>query len=719
MPKNGLTEFAASIGRYVSASAALRAHEAGAALQAMATKAATTFTPESSFLRGDPMNYGAGASSSTNDAYNNSWVAFSCIKRLATDASGVRLLVLRDPNDSDSIVPPSHPVARMFMNPNPLFNSGQFVQSIITMLNLRGEFFIVFDDELRPTQMIQYTEPRGWRPVVNQSTGELVAWEYRNGQSYIPPIIPQSIIQHRFIDPSDPLRGQPPLRAAAKAYSIDLGADTLQQDVIMRGGERAVLYKAGLDVTDQQRSQALDSLRGRRSNNGRVGRDVLLPSGVDVVDPRFIQDDLAVLESQKMQPDKICAVYGVPKSLLGYEDIDKYATFAGRVKMYFHSTLIPMLRGIEDTFDRHFNSNMPSAYHCYVRFDYSDVPALQQDVQELFEIAGKAHRDGLPWSVLNERFDLGIDMKMVPGGMTVMVPGTHAPIESIIEEWQSGSRGESVSPAADDPAQSGKRLTNEVIKRRATDTRSMVQRHMRLLKLERELRGEWKSATYETMRAVQRELSGVTEADEVQPAVRRGMRGHTKKLLDLTAPYHQKAATEGVASIMELVEGKLSHEYLDAISKASKWSDEVSDAIGERKRFITDMSDALFDDVTAAAKDAVLTGSSRSEVTALVQARFNSARGGINRSLTIARNEVGSAYNVARNSEAKAQGFTKHSWLTAADELVRETHAANEAAGPIKIGEPFPGNGLRYPMDQSGSAEEVINCRCEAIPEVD
>lgn len=82
---------------------------------------------------------------------------------------------------------------------------------------------------------------------------------------------------------------------------------------------------------------------------------------------------------------------------------------------------------------------------------------------------------------------------------------------------------------------------------------------------------------------------------------------------------------------------------------------------------------------------------------------------------TIARTEVGAATNGATYLGYKLEGIEKHSWLSAMDEKVRHTHQID---GEIRtVGEAFS-NGLMYPMDVGGPAEEVINCRCTTVPEV-
>lgn len=79
--------------------------------------------------------------------------------------------------------------------------------------------------------------------------------------------------------------------------------------------------------------------------------------------------------------------------------------------------------------------------------------------------------------------------------------------------------------------------------------------------------------------------------------------------------------------------------------------------------------------------------------------------------LTIARTETVRAYNFTTIEAWKQTGLVEEiAWLTAHDEAVRESHRAIDG-DKVKLGERFD-NGLRWPGDPDGPAEEVCNCRC-------
>ena len=643
-------------------------------------KATHTFT-SADFFSGRPMPNPGG---NTAEAYSNSWVAHSCIRRISTDAAGIPLLVLRDPLDPESAVPDSHPLASLLREPSPDFSSSEMIQWLVMWLQLRGEFFLHFDNPMAPREVIVWRDPLHWREGLTD--GRVTQWQYRKGDDGF--TLPRSaVLQHRFVNPANPWRGLAPIQAAALPYGIDTGAERLQKDVIDRGGERAVIYSFPADLTVEQRDQALSMLRGRRLGDGTVARDTALPAGASIVDPRFTENDLSILDSQKMQPDKICAVFGMSKSLLGIEDIDKYATFQGRLRVYFQQTLIPMLHGIESSFDSYLRRYMTGRWFGHVRFDMRSVEALFQDQLEQFTTANLAHAGGIPWTECNRRFKLGLELDNVPGADMVLVSMGTVPLDRLVAEWdEPAPEPEPPMPPEDDDdddleddpeapedAPAGRKgLTQAIINKRAGDARASLQRTVRLAKAEQALRGEYRKAIGAAAKRTQRLVAGATTPEQVNAAVNQGMAGLDEKVADLVGKYHERAAREGARSIVEIVAGKMSDQELEVWKVRAPWRPQVEDFIKQRKNLIKGMVGDLFNDVLTMAVEAVRAGTEGDSLVKLVAERFGSAPGGLTRAVTIARTEIGSAYSVARNAEMTGQGFEKHQWLTANDEQVRD-----------------------------------------------
>jgi hypothetical protein len=89
-----------------------------------------------------------------------------------------------------------------------------------------------------------------------------------------------------------------------------------------------------------------------------------------------------------------------------------------------------------------------------------------------------------------------------------------------------------------------------------------------------------------------------------------------------------------------------------------------------------------------------------------------------NRAQTIAKTELGGVFNDSRLESFLDVGVTEHEWAHSTSGQIkhpREDHLISERR---HIGETFS-NGLLYPHDPSGSAEQVINCNCLTYPVVE
>lgn len=97
---------------------------------------------------------------------------------------------------------------------------------------------------------------------------------------------------------------------------------------------------------------------------------------------------------------------------------------------------------------------------------------------------------------------------------------------------------------------------------------------------------------------------------------------------------------------------------------------------------------------------------------------------GASRALTIARTEMHRVRHQAQYGsmlEGEKRGITlSRTWLSAVDSRTRHSHAMADGQ-TVKLDKPYEVNGekLMYPGDPAGSPENIINCRCTELENVE
>jgi len=137
--------------------------------------------------------------------------------------------------------------------------------------------------------------------------------------------------------------------------------------------------------------------------------------------------------------------------------------------------------------------------------------------------------------------------------------------------------------------------------------------------------------------------------------------------------------------------------------RAAKW---IKD---KAFRFAYEVNQTTETQLRKALKDALADGATVPQIKKEVERIFGYAEGFRNE--RIARTEPIGATNYGAYEAIKQSGLVaRKEWIATVDERTRDTHAALDGE-TVGMDEAFS-NGLKFPGDQDGPAEEVINCRC-------
>lgn len=364
-------------------------------------------------------------------------------------------------------------------------------------------------------------------------------------------------------------------------------------------------------------------------------------------------------------------------------------------------------------------------------FDLSTIEALRENFDLNTQTGERLQKMGYPINQVNDRLDLGME-KQDGWGDEPLVPGTLMPVDDVLNPPEpvvmtppGGGPGAGATPDDEEPIddEDGDRAALRpaveafLTRRKATSEQAWLKQLRRLVPLENAFRSKftrwlrdlraWQLAALARATAAPRSDFRAPDdrpTEEQLRAVLFNTQEWGKKLIALQHANYMQAATAGVESAVTDLGGNFAFDVVDP---------RVVDVVSRREKvLLTSTPETIQRRVARTLEDGVRNGETIQQLQERLKADFNQFTN--RRALMVARTEVAGVVNAARNEVFTAEGVGKHEWVTARDEVVRDSHAAQDGQ-VVNIGAPFK-NGLRFPGDPNGPPGEIINCRCVVIP---
>lgn len=289
-----------------------------------------------------------------------------------------------------------HPLSAVLAHPNPLQSSTALIQLTVLWLALRGESFWVKTgpEGLSPTEDGAPVEnlwcfgPDCFYPQLEHySYGPLVGWWFappqfmRQGNTGAHIFLPLGdVIQFKYPDPMNPLRGMSRITAVASSIESDLMARDYNRSTMENGGDPGgiLTYPDTLSEAEEKDYRA----RWEQRHKGEQNRNktAILSGGLTYQPISLSPRDMQFLEMLRWDREEVLAVMGVPPSVLGLTQFTNYATQLGQDKNFLDKRLMPDYRLIEATVDENEMAQQPDTTCCL--FDLRQVEALRAGTAE-------------------------------------------------------------------------------------------------------------------------------------------------------------------------------------------------------------------------------------------------------------------------------------------------------------------------------------------------
>lgn len=629
-------------------------------------------------------------------AFASQVAVYACVLRRAQSVAEAPLRVYKEV-EGDSVEQSKHSLRYLFARPNPMVSEAEFHALTMTYCDAVG-FAAIEKRRARAGNVVELWHLRAdWLKRIPRN-GAPDDYEYR-----VPGRPPITIdAADVFIVPGGPSTdlspfGMSPIAAAMREININ-DSTTNYLKLFLDGGavpRQAIVYPRELKGEKGQQEADAIKERWRLAYGGfqNWSTIALLHGGMDVKQIGTNLDELAYPGLRAMTESRICSAFGVPGQIVGIESAmnPTYSNFEQARKAFFEDTVSPLWKRLAGAYERALLYEASDDPLLSLRFDTSNVTALQEDRSAVWTRAQGAARDGL---ITVNQFQQAVglpgfkengDVLYLPMSAVVTKPedllekAETAPVEEIVEDIDE--------EPDDEPENDDEKLDEEIDE---LDEES-EDRAQRLLFEYRQRGEEVELLPFETRANIAKNhrIAVTKLAAKTAPTIRAALQRDVEKLLGGLRSSVQQIETRDGALVVEARDEALDKvlddlnslvfgaettravqdlyvlagqsAYRGAAKEVGKlaydWSlsnPRVRQTQRELSRRIVGVNQTTKDQVSQIIADSIEAGKTPEEMIAAIDAKVEQTY--TNRSLAIARTESQVAYNVSTADAYKASG---------------------------------------------------------------
>lgn len=623
-------------------------------------------------------------------------VIYACVKKRKDAIASLPWYVEERRGDEWERLP-GHPIETLLKEPNAHMSGQDLFERLSQHLDLSGnglwhkvlvrgmpvELWPLAPDQVRP---------------IPHSTEYLQGYEYTvPGSSVKKTLLPEEVTHFMLCDPGNPYWGMSPLKAAASMVDTSVEAIRWNYLGLQNRSVKDAYYLPSVPMTKEQWANAREQITAQHSGpDGARGVFVVsMPGDIKTTGLTAVEFDF--LDSLKHYREEIAGgIYGVPPALIGAMDASSYNNIITLKRMFWEDAVIPDAENLCQAMNRslvpHWDpESARPGVEAKIRivYDTSNVPAMQENFTEKVSNAQKLWIMGVPLNMVNQRLKLGFgdipggDIPRQPTGTLASVPADGSKSRLVKSVDMTEEQKAAYWKSLDGSRQKWEgRIETEIKRLFASEAEKAVAEYRSTGAVEEIDSKPW-TATLEAAYIAVAEAFGQRELDRVSSLAGKSVRPLTVKAFDR---FH--------ANVLNFVE-KTAAKRVQGITAET------------RQRVAQTIAAGVAEDMT------------KDEIADMIKAAYADMK--TSRAFTISRTEVGAAYGFG-NHEGARQGAAQYglalekAWLSSRDDRVRDRHQLMD--GEVAAMDARYSNGLKYPGDPDGSAEEVINCRCAEMHSV-
>lgn len=183
-------------------------------------------------------------------------------------------------------------------------------------------------------------DPRTMAAVIDPN-GNVIKWIQQVGLESVT-FEPDEIVHFTTIpDPNSPVYGISPLESIMWEARTDIAAMISNYSLFMNDATPASMYVFEDAMTDKQVAAAIEKIKEQVRGVGNRHKSLGMKGLKDIKTISITNKDMEFTVLRKMTTEKVCAAYGVPKSILGYTEDVNLANGQEQTKKFWEGSVGP------------------------------------------------------------------------------------------------------------------------------------------------------------------------------------------------------------------------------------------------------------------------------------------------------------------------------------------------------------------------------------------
>ncbi len=356
------------------------------------------------------------------EGYKRNAVVYASVREIARTAPSARLQVHRRLNRGQTEIHEKSPLQKILDMPNATQSHYDFVELLLTYLNLDGNAFILREREgtnslKGRTTALWLPRPDKINPVI-QSDGviydrrSLLGYAYTTQSGEKLYFMPEQVIHIKYPDPNDRYhglgRGIPPLMAAAFDADNDNQQTAFIKQFFKNGAVASGIIKSKNILDDTEVKRIQHRISEQYSGEQNWHKIMVLDADAEYQQTGLNMDEMVFPDLRAISETRICAAFKVPPVLIGVKaglDAATYSNYALARRALWEDNIIPTTTKLAEALTRAFSDELDD--DAIIMADYSTVVALQDDRSNRFARSNQAVMGG--WITVNEaRREVGL-----------------------------------------------------------------------------------------------------------------------------------------------------------------------------------------------------------------------------------------------------------------------------------------------------------------------